>query len=72
MDALTLSMNRLGRSDQATALAAQALAVGVAANAVLKVGVTLVVGAPRYRGRAALGLSVLLVVGVAAIVVAAR
>ncbi|MCC6773944.1 MAG: MgtC/SapB family protein [Gemmatimonadaceae bacterium] len=72
MDALTLSMNRLGGNGDSATLAAQAIAVGVSANAVLKVGVVLVFGAPGYRLRAAAGLGVLLVTGVATIALLAR
>lgn len=72
MDALTLSMNRLGSSPDAVSLAAQAIAIGVSANAVLKLGVALLLGGQSYRWRAAAGLALLLVVGVAAIVIMAR
>lgn len=72
MDALTLSMNRLGSAPESVQLAAQAIAIGAAANAVLKLGVALALGAGGYRWRAATGLTLLLVVGVAAIVVVAR
>lgn len=72
MDALTLSMNRLGSTPGMVPLAAQAIAIGVAANAVLKIGVTLLLGARGYRWRAASGLAVLLVVGAAAIAVSLR
>lgn len=72
MDALTLSMNKVGRADGMVPLAAQAIAVGVSANAVLKLVVALALGSGRYRGRAAAGLVALLAVGVATIVVLAR
>lgn len=72
MDALTLSMNRLGSTPDAVSLAAQAIAIGVAANAVLKLGVALLLGGPSYRWRAATGLALLLVVGVGAIAVGMR
>ncbi|MEP7381542.1 MAG: MgtC/SapB family protein [Gemmatimonadota bacterium] len=68
MDALTLSMNRLGSSNDSVALAAQAIAIGVSANAILKLGVALALGHPRYRLRAAAGLGALLAIGVAAII----
>jgi len=72
MDALTLSMNRLGGNGETVALAAQAIAVGVSANALLKLGMVLALGAPPYRLRAASGLGVLLVTGVATIALFAR
>ena len=67
MDALTLSMNRLGGSIDAVALASRAIAIGVCSNAALKLTVTLLVGASRYRLLAASGLVALLVSGVASI-----
>ena len=67
MDALTLSMNRLGGSIDAVALASRAIAIGVCSNAALKLTVTLLVGASRYRLLAASGLAALLVSGVASI-----
>jgi uncharacterized membrane protein (DUF4010 family) len=72
MDALTLSMNRLGATPGAVGLAAQAIAIGVCANALLKLGVAAVLGGPRYRVRAVSGLAVLFATGVATIVVLAR
>jgi hypothetical protein len=53
-------------------LAAQAIAIGVCANALLKLGVAAVLGGPRYRVRAVSGLAVLFATGVATIVVLAR
>lgn len=72
MDALTLSMNRLGGNGETIALAAQAIAVGVSANAVLKLSVVLVLGRGSYRLRAATGLGVLLATGVVTIALLAR
>jgi len=72
MDALTLSMNQLGRDPDQRALAAMAVGVGVAANAVMKLTLTLVLGAGRYRWAAAGGLAALLASGALAIVLAAR
>ncbi|MCC6928771.1 MAG: DUF4010 domain-containing protein [Gemmatimonadaceae bacterium] len=72
MDALTLSMNKMGRADGMVPLAAQAIAVGVSANAALKLVVALALGGSRFRPRAAAGLLVLLIVGVATIVLLAR
>ncbi len=67
MDALTLSMNRLGNNPDSVTLAAQAIAIGVSANAVLKLGVALLLGGAAYRWRAAAGLALLLTVGAGAI-----
>jgi len=72
MDALTLSMNRLGATPGAVGLAAQAIAIGVCANALLKLGVAAALGGPRYRIRAVTGLAVLFAAGVATILVIAR
>jgi uncharacterized membrane protein (DUF4010 family) len=72
MDALTLSMNQLGRDPDQRALAAMAVGVGVAANAVMKLTLTLILGAGRYRWAASGGLAALLASGALAIVLAAR
>lgn len=72
MDALTLSMNRLGRESGGVPIAAQAIAIGVSANAVMKLALTLVLGESRFRAHAAAGLLVLLGVGVCTIVLLAR
>lgn len=58
MDALTYSMSRPG-SDVAPELAARVIAVGLIANSVLKLGLSLVFGSPEFRKAAALGLSAL-------------
>lgn len=55
MDALTYSMARLGAADEA-ALAARAIAVGLLSNTLLKLALTLALGAPRFRRVAAPGL----------------
>jgi uncharacterized membrane protein (DUF4010 family) len=55
MDALTLSMNRLGDDSSQVALAARAIAVGVIANGVLKLGLTVGLGGPGFRKLAGLG-----------------
>jgi uncharacterized membrane protein (DUF4010 family) len=65
MDALTLSMNRLGTSPELVRLAARAIAVGIIANSVLKFGLVVVLGAKGYRPRAAAGLAVLALLSVA-------
>ena len=64
MDALTLSMSRIGTGEADVALAARAIAIGAAANSVLKLAITLVLGAPRFRAVASWGLLLLLVAGV--------
>jgi len=64
MDALTLSMSRMGTGEADVALAARAIAFGAAANSVLKLAITTVLGAPRFRAVASWGLLLLLVAGV--------
>lgn len=59
MDALTFSMTRLASAPEMVAVAALAMAIGVAANTVLKLGVVLVIGTGEFRRRAAFGLVVL-------------
>ncbi len=71
-DALTLSMNQLGRAGEQRALAALAVAVGVTANAVMKLSLTLLLGAGRYRWAAAAGLATLLATGALTIALLAR
>lgn len=72
MDALTLAMNRLGQDPSSTALAALAIGTGVLANALLKLGIAVSLGAPEYRRVAAAGLGVLAAVSVFALVLQAR
>jgi len=55
MDALTYSMARLAETEGA-ALAARAIAVGLLSNTLLKLGLVLLLGAPRFRKAAAPGL----------------
>jgi uncharacterized membrane protein (DUF4010 family) len=55
MDALTYSMARVGAGG-APALAARAIAVGLVSNTILKLGLVLFLGAPRFRRAAAPGL----------------
>jgi uncharacterized membrane protein (DUF4010 family) len=55
VDALTYSMARLGSTGD-PALAARAIAVGILANTLLKLALTLALGAPRFRRTAAPGL----------------
>lgn len=67
-DALTLSMNRLGSTTSAVSLAAEAIAIGVSSNALVKLVIAMALGGPAYRMRAAAGLGVLLTLGVGMIV----
>jgi uncharacterized membrane protein (DUF4010 family) len=62
MDALTLSMNRLGTSSDVVTLAAHAIAIGVIANSLLKLGVVVTLGTGEFRRWAALGLALLTVI----------
>lgn len=59
MDALTLSMTRYAADPAALPMAAVAIGVGVLSNTMLKTGLVLGIGSPRYRLRAAAGLAVL-------------
>lgn len=61
MDALTLSMNRLGSTQELIDLAARAIAVGVIANSLLKTALVLALGTGTFRRFAALVLSALTV-----------
>jgi uncharacterized membrane protein (DUF4010 family) len=67
MDALTLSMNRLGEAPEAVGLAARAIAVGVIANTVLKMGVATALGSAPFRRWAGAGLAVLLIASAGAL-----
>jgi uncharacterized membrane protein (DUF4010 family) len=58
MDALTLSMCRLAATDGA-GLAAEAIAVGILSNTLLKLGVAAALGANPFRRRVATGLAAL-------------
>lgn len=71
MDALTLSMNRLGSESDSVQLAAKAIAVGVSANALLKLALTLLLGDARFKRIASVGLFLLLATGVVMVVVRA-
>lgn len=59
VDALTLSMARLSADDTQRQLAATAIGVGVLSNTLLKLGLTLALGAPAFRRRASAGLALL-------------
>ncbi|MDH3496730.1 MAG: MgtC/SapB family protein [Gemmatimonadota bacterium] len=63
-DALTLAMARLGQRPDLLAVAAKAIAIGVLANTMFKLGVTMTLGTPAFRKVASLGL-VLLALGAA-------
>jgi uncharacterized membrane protein (DUF4010 family) len=49
VDALTISMARLPAAGIAPAVAAHAIAIGVLANCILKLGLTMVYGTPAFR-----------------------
>ena len=59
VDALTLSMNRMGTSVELVELAARAIAVGILANTILKMTLAVVLGSRGYRWRTAMGLAAL-------------
>ena len=65
MDALTVSMTKLGADAGMVSLAALAIAVGVVSNTALKLGLVLVLGSPRMRRFGGIGLAIL---GVASVV----
>ena len=54
MDALTVSMTRLGADVSLTQIAAQAIGIGVLSNTLLKLTLALVAGTAGYRMRVAL------------------
>jgi uncharacterized membrane protein (DUF4010 family) len=57
VDALTISMARMPASGIAPAVAAHAIAIGVCANCVLKLGLALVYGTPPFRRMAGVALA---------------
>ena len=61
LDALTLSMSRLGTTPDLVRLAARAIAVGLLGNSALKIVLAIAFGAPRYRRLAVSGLAALAV-----------
>ena len=63
MDALTLSMNRLGTTPDMVRLAARAIAIGVLGNSALKIALAIGLGASRYRLLAAGGLGAMAITG---------
>jgi uncharacterized membrane protein (DUF4010 family) len=67
VDALTLSMNRLGTTPELVRLSARAVAIGVLGNSVMKIGLVLTLGGAGYRRLAALGLIAMSAIGVGAL-----
>jgi uncharacterized membrane protein (DUF4010 family) len=63
MDALTLSMSRLGTTPDLVRLSARAIAIGLLGNAALKITLVIGLGASRYRWLAAMGLGALALTG---------
>jgi uncharacterized membrane protein (DUF4010 family) len=63
MDALTLSMSRLGTAPDLVRLSARAIAIGLLGNAALKIALVIGLGASRYRWLAAMGLGTLALTG---------
>jgi len=67
MDALTLSMSRLGTTPELVELSARAIAIGLLGNGVLKLVLTLTLGGRDYRRLAATGLLALTATGAVAL-----
>jgi uncharacterized membrane protein (DUF4010 family) len=63
MDALTLSMSRLGTTPDLVRLAARAIAIGLLGNSALKIALTIGLGTSRYRQLALAGLAALAMTG---------
>ena len=61
VDALTVSMAKGVAATASPAVAATAIAVGVLANTAMKLGLAIVLGAPRFRAIAGGGLALMLV-----------
>ncbi len=57
MDALTLAMSRLGTGQDLLRLGAQALAIGVISNTIVKLTVAVALGRGAFRVQAAAGLT---------------
>lgn len=70
MDALTLSMNRLGDDPAMVTLAARAIAIGVIANGVMKLVLSLALGGPGFRRLAGAGQLALLATAAVALWIA--
>lgn len=71
-DALTLAMSRMGREGGAAGLAAAVICVGILSNTVVKLGLSLALGGPRFRRLAGAGLAVLLLATAVSLAVAWR
>jgi uncharacterized membrane protein (DUF4010 family) len=67
MDALTLSMNRLGTTPDLVRVAARAISIGLLGNGAMKIALAIGMGAPRYRRLAGAGLLAITLTGVAAL-----
>ncbi len=72
VDALTYTMSRLAGTPDAVSLGARAIAVGVLSNTFLKLVIALVLGAPDFRRRTALGLLALAAASGVGLVIGAR
>ena len=72
MDALTVSMNHLGKSADMVSLAARAIAIGVLTNTVFKASLAMVVGSGRFRWVVLAGLGVLAAASVLGLWIGAR
>ena len=67
MDALTLSMSRLGTTPDMVRLAARAIAIGILGNGALKITLAIGLGGTRYRQLAVAGLGALAATGAIAL-----
>jgi len=70
VDALTLSMSRLGASEAMVPVAAEAILVGIIANSLLKAAIAAVLGSRGYSRRVATALLILGVIGALELAVA--
>ena len=67
VDALTISMTKSASDGTSAAVAAQAIAIGILANSVMKTGLAVALGTPRFRlvgGTALAGMALALAVSV--------
>jgi uncharacterized membrane protein (DUF4010 family) len=67
MDALTIAMNRLGDVPSMVDVAARAIAIGIVANSLLKLALTIVLGSTSFRLIASTGLALLTFTSVVAL-----
>ncbi|MDX2182576.1 MAG: DUF4010 domain-containing protein [Gemmatimonadaceae bacterium] len=72
MDALTFSMARMGRDERLHEMAAQAIAVGIVANTLLKLGLALGIGTAGLRKTAGVGLGALLIASLTSVLLLGR